>query len=120
MILTLDLNSTEPIYVQIAAGVRGQLVRGELSPGDRLPPGRELASALGVNLETVQRAYRALADDQVVISRVGRGTRIADDLNLDRLRVDGLVDDLISKARGVGLSANDLATTIKHRWRSDP
>lgn len=119
MIFTLDLNSGEPIYLQIASAVRGRLARGELSPGDRLPPGRELAAALGVNLETVQRAYRLLADDGLVTSRVGRGTRIAEDLDLDRLQVDGLVDDLISRAKGVGLTPADVVAAIKRRWTTE-
>jgi GntR family transcriptional regulator/MocR family aminotransferase len=64
----------EPVYRQIAARIREQVERGELSEGDRLPPIRALAARLGVNRETVSSAYDELAAQGVVDAHVGRGT----------------------------------------------
>ena len=64
----------EPVYRQIAAQIREQVERGELSEGDRLPPIRSLATKLGVNRETVSSAYEELASQGVVDAHVGRGT----------------------------------------------
>ncbi len=104
MILTLDLASNRPLFNQIVDGVKRALVDGELSPDSALPPGRELAASLDVSLETVQRAYRHLADEGIVTSRVGRGTRIADPIDIDRLGLDPVISDLIERARAVGVS----------------
>lgn len=66
----------EPVYRQIAAQIRAQVERGELSEGDRLPPIRKLAAKLGVNRETVSSAYEELAAQGVVDAHVGRGTYV--------------------------------------------
>src|SRR5690606_25416364 len=63
-----------PVYQRIAARVRDEIEAGRLGPGDRLPTIRALARALGVNRDTVQLAYDALAREGRVESTVGRGT----------------------------------------------
>jgi molybdate-binding protein/DNA-binding transcriptional regulator YhcF (GntR family) len=75
--LRLDHQKSEPLYQQIVAGVRDQLARGELRPGDPLPTIRELARALRVNPNTVDRAYRHLQIQGLVDSRGRQGTHIA-------------------------------------------
>ncbi|MDZ8202393.1 aminotransferase class I/II-fold pyridoxal phosphate-dependent enzyme [Microbacterium sp. SSW1-59] len=62
---------------EIAASVRSGIDRGELQPGDALPPVRVLALDLGVNRNTAVAAYRQLAASGLVVSRGRSGTRIA-------------------------------------------
>ena len=112
MRLTLA-DDDRPLYRQIASAVRHEVAAGRLAPGERLPAGRDLAVALDVNLDTVQRAYRLLADEGVVVARVGRGTRIADDPPLARLALVDDVDTLIGRARSVGLGVEDLVTMLR-------
>jgi GntR family transcriptional repressor for pyruvate dehydrogenase complex len=66
------LNSTQ----LVVAHVRSLIERGELRPGDRLPPERDLATQIGVSRPTVSAAIRALAAMGVVQSRQGSGTYI--------------------------------------------
>ena len=73
-LLTLDRDSPRAYYRQIAAGLRAAIESGALAPDERLPPARELAGKLGVNFNTVARAYRRRAGDGVVEARQGRGT----------------------------------------------
>jgi GntR family transcriptional regulator len=61
--LRIDLSSRVPVYEQITAGVRTELVAGRFPPGSKLPPVRALAVALGVHHNTVAEAYRQLADE---------------------------------------------------------
>lgn len=63
-----------PVYQQIADQIRDQVEKGLLTPGERLPPIRELARELGVNRDTVSSAYETLAAEGVIDARVGRGT----------------------------------------------
>lgn len=116
MIIAIDLNSNRPLYLQIVDGIRAALVSGEVQPGDRLPAGRDLAEALDVNLETVQRAYRKLSDDGIVTSRVGRGTRVSETLDVTAIGLNGLVDELVEQARRLGLSAEELAGLVRQRY----
>ena len=113
VLIEIDLNPRTPIYLQIASGVRAALVDGRLGPGDRLPAGRELAHALDVNLDTVQRAYRLLADEGLVVARVGRGTRIIDEVNRDEIDLRQHIADLVSRATAVGVSTRQLADMIR-------
>jgi len=61
---------------QIVDAFTAAIEAGELGPGDRLPPTREVAELAGVNHLTAARAYRRLADDGLVSGRVGSGTYV--------------------------------------------
>lgn len=63
---------------EIADSLRSLIERGDLRPGETLPPVRALADGLGVNRNTVVAAYRQLAQAGVVVSRGRGGTRVAD------------------------------------------
>ncbi|MCF2533262.1 aminotransferase class I/II-fold pyridoxal phosphate-dependent enzyme [Yinghuangia soli] len=60
----------------IAASVERDLRRGDLAPGDALPPVRTLAAELGVNANTVAAAYRLLRDRGTVETHGRAGTRV--------------------------------------------
>ena len=62
----------------VVSHVRGQIERGELKPGDRLPPERELAQLVGVSRPSVRAGLRSLSAMGVVHTRHGSGTYIAD------------------------------------------
>jgi DNA-binding transcriptional regulator YhcF (GntR family) len=73
-VLTISLASPLPIHDQLVAGLRGLIASGTLAKGDELPPVRQLAADLGINLNTVARAYRELTDAGLLASTRGRGT----------------------------------------------
>jgi len=114
VVFEIDLSSDAALYLQIAAGVRGSVLAGNLVAGQRLPPGRELAEALGVNLETVQRAYRLLVDEGLLVSRVGRGTRVVDDVDTDTLALHRQISELVNRAAELGIGSARLATMVRN------
>jgi DNA-binding transcriptional MocR family regulator len=65
-----------PIYQRLADAIGERIARGELVGGERLPPHREIARALGINVTTVTRAFSALQERGLVEARPGRGTLI--------------------------------------------
>ncbi len=75
----LDVHSSEPMYQQIADGIRRQVAIGVLTPGDRLPTVRKLSTNLGVHQNTVFRAYQQLEQDKVIATRRGAGTIVTID-----------------------------------------
>jgi GntR family transcriptional regulator len=72
----VDLDDPTPLYVQIVQGLRRALARGEVVVGQKLPSVRQLAGDLGINLNTVARAYRQLEEEGFVRVRQGRGVRV--------------------------------------------
>ncbi|MGM0561315.1 MAG: PLP-dependent aminotransferase family protein [Pseudomonadota bacterium] len=63
-------------YLAIVEALADAVSQGDLRPGDRLPPQRDLAWKLGVNLSTVTQAYREAARRHLVGGEVGRGTYV--------------------------------------------
>ena len=60
MFLTIKTDDPRPIYQQVADGIKELIARGKLAEGASLPPVRQLAADLGVNLNTFATAYREL------------------------------------------------------------
>ena len=86
MILTIDANSRTPIYQQIAEGIKSLIARGVLLEGTSLPPVRQMAADLGVNLNTIATAYRELQTEGLITVRHGLGAVVASQ------RVSGATD----------------------------
>lgn len=77
MQIRIDRASDVPVYQQIVQSLRGQILKGSLPEGYRLPPERSLAAELGVNRTTVMNAYAELKAEGLLSSRVGDGTRVS-------------------------------------------
>src|ERR1041385_8945250 len=77
MFLTIDTGDRRPIYQQVADGIKSLIARGELKPGAPLPPVRQLAADLGVNLNTIAVAYRELQSEGLLTVKHGSGAVVA-------------------------------------------
>lgn len=71
-------DDSRPKYIVVEGAVRAAIDRGDLPPGTRLPPVRDLAWKIGVTPGTVARAYSRLTDAGVLEAAVGRGTFVAE------------------------------------------
>lgn len=69
-----SLQAEGPRYLAVVARIERDIASGALRPGMRLPPQRELASRLGVDLTTISRAYAEAQRRGLVSGQVGRGT----------------------------------------------
>ena len=77
MYITIDEADRRPIYRQIADEIKGLIARGELQEGIALPPVRQVASDLGVNLNTIAAAYRELQKEGLLKVRHGSGAIVS-------------------------------------------
>ncbi len=73
MYITIDERDRRPLYLQVADEIKGLIAAGELSEGSSLPPVRQVAADLGVNLNTVAVAYRRLQQEGLIKVRHGSG-----------------------------------------------
>lgn len=97
MVITIDPGSQEPLYRQIRSQIIEAIAAGELVAGDGLPSVRALASDLGVNLHTVNKAYAVLRDEGYLTMRGRSGAVVARrDLTSVRKRA-GAQDELMAE-----------------------
>lgn len=117
MNIILSNNSDEPIYAQIEAQVKQQIMSGELSPGDALPSMRTLAAQLRISVITTKRAYEELERDGFIENYAGKGCFVKQQ-NTDFLREEAvrqteeMLGKVCEKARICGLSADELKEMI--------
>lgn len=76
----IDFASRVPIYEQLCTNIIKLASAGVFKSGDKLPPVRILASQLGINPNTVAKAYRELESQGYIFSTVGRGSFLTDKL----------------------------------------
>ena len=75
--ITLDLTGRAPIYEQICSQFSSLISKGVLKENDKLPSSRMLAKELGLNPNTVAKAYSRLEHDDIIYSVAGKGCFVA-------------------------------------------
>ena len=109
-----------PIYQQILQYIKRGIIAGEIADGDALPSRRMLSATLGVNPNTVQKAYRILEEEGLAASHAGAKSIIV--LRQDtraRLRRELLVSDLCTTAdalKRMGLSLDEAKELLEQCW----
>ena len=112
-LFSVKINRDEPtgLHTQVAAEIRRAIAEGEAAPGDRLPPAKDLAAELGVNINTVLRALRLLRDEGLLDFKRGRGVHVSGTPEhgalVDRAR------DLVELARHHGYRRQELLDLIE-------
>ncbi len=113
MLIRVDPSGPLGLADQIAAQVRGALARGDLTPGERLPPARQLAEGLEVNMHTVLRGYAILRDEGLIELRRGQGARVRRDVDADRVSIREQVRSLLAAAERVGMGRREIIAEIE-------
>lgn len=94
--INIDSRSSKPIYEQIVDGIKEEIVKSILKPGDKLPSVREMSTMLTANPNTVSRAYMELERQKVIETIRGRGTYVSSyyEPKADEDRMKKLKEDL--------------------------
>jgi GntR family transcriptional regulator len=107
----VDRGDPALLHDQVAAEIRRAIAQGEALPGERLPPARDLAAVLGVNINTVLRALRQLRDEGLLEFRRGRGIQVAGGA-VPKSIVLTKAQELIQLARREGYRKDELIKLI--------
>jgi GntR family transcriptional regulator len=118
----IELHSGIPAYKQIANRLASAMADGTLRDGDRLPTIRELNSHLGVNPNTVAKAYRELMLQGLIEGQRGAGSFVKLDdpvmtlpAQKKKAKLKELYQRMLTEARGHGLSEENLLEFINER-----
>lgn len=109
MIVHLDSRSNVPVFEQLRTQIERLIASGQLRPGTRLPPIRQLASDLALARGTVNKVYDALARDGHVETKGRNGTVVLDGSRVRTSAADlaAAADTLAVVTRQLGLDAPD-------------
>ena len=110
-----------PIYLQILRYIKRGVVAGSIRDGDELPSRRVLSALLGVNPNTVQKAYRLLEDEELIQSRSGaKSFMLIDDEKTKLIRAELLEGDVlsvVSSMQQMGLTKDAALALIEKYWQ---
>lgn len=86
---------TGPKYIALAELLKEDIKNGKLKPGTKLPPQRELADFLDLNLSTISKAYKLCEQKGLILASVGNGTYVSSDANAEPVLLCGKEDSRI-------------------------
>ncbi len=117
MIINLDYQSRTPIYEQIVLEIERYVALGILKPEEQIPPIREMATELGINPNTVKKAYSVLETKGVIVTLSTKGTYIAyDTKKIVDEKINSKLEELktiIAELEKLGLSKEEIIEKIK-------
>ena len=122
--MSWELNSTQPIYLQVAEKIGQRIISGEYPPGGKLPPVRELAEEAGVNPNTMQRAMNELENEGLVYAQRTSGRFITEDTariaKARREAAQRSVRKFLGEMSGLGLSENEISALVREAIGGTP
>jgi len=114
--MDLEFNDKMPIYLQIMDRIKMDIVTKKLKAKDKLPSVREMAMALKVNPNTLQRAYQELERLGIVYTQRGMGTFVGAKENmvneLKREMSKDVMDSFILGMRRLGFTDQEIIESI--------
>ncbi len=121
MNIFIDNRSGVPIYTQIHAQIRDQIISGTLQPEEPLPSIRTLARDLRISVITTKRAYDELEKEGLIYTVAGKGCFVAEK-NLDLVREENLrqieedMDEIRALAGSCGLTKEEILEMWNTIW----
>jgi GntR family transcriptional regulator len=124
----IEFSSGIPVYRQIINMIYAHIGTGTLKEGERLPTIKELTERLGVNPNTIAKAYRELEIKGVIMCRRGDGSFVSAQKNGTPVRLTAqerkaklgeLFGRLVAEAEGAGITEMDLLAYVKERMKEN-
>lgn len=113
--------SKQPLYEQLVEQLRRQIVLGGMKAGAAMPSVRQLATELGINPNTIQKAYRRMAEEGMILSIPGKGSFVSDDLAdmLTKQREDqrSKAKQMLQSCREMGLTKEEITQMVEEIYK---
>jgi GntR family transcriptional regulator len=107
-----------PIYLQIMAYVKKQIITGRLGPGSKIESVRDMAAELQINPNTIQRALQELERETIVETRRGMGRYVTSEesiiMALKKEMAGELLDRFVLGMKELGFEDRDILELVKH------
>lgn len=124
MLSSIDINSEVAVYVQIENHIQFAIASGRLKPSDQLPSVRELSERLGVNPNTVAKAYRDLEVMGLLYTRRGMGVFVNKGIEAKcredcRKRIIGRLHEVVAEAKAAGMTDKEISEVVQKSYASE-
>ena len=124
MINSINTRSSVAVYEQIENQVQFAIASGRLKANDQLPSIKELGDRIGVNFNTVAKAYRDLEVMGLIYTRRGMGCYVKENVvnqckRVCRDRINKRMYEVVREAKAAGISKKDLQEIITKSLASD-
>ena len=108
--INIDLRSRTPIYEQIIRSIKEQALAGTLRPDEQIPSIRQLTQQIGINPNTIQKAYAELERQGIIYSLTGRGAFISGSPELQKI-MDVKREEILSEVQNTVSQAKKFEIT---------
>lgn len=119
----LVLGTGSPIYWQIILYLKRGIAAGTIENGDELPSRRVLSALLGVNPNTIQKAYRLLEEEGLICSHAGAKSYIqvspAQMAAIRRQLLEQEAKNLVTAMKQMGVTMEEAAGLIEQLWKEE-
>ena len=115
----IRIEGKQPIYEQICAQISGLITSGVLAAGERLPTVRETAKSLGINPNTVQKAYMQLEQQGFIYSIPAKGSYVSDNAaaaDALKRKAVGALRDAMNAAKNSGIQKSEAMQLLETVW----
>ena len=116
IMIIIDYKDTRPIYEQVVERFKTLILKGVMQPDEQMPSVRNLAMALSINPNTIQKAYAALERQDFIYTVKGRGSFVSGDGKLVETRKRECLEEILRLVREVlelGMTKMELTLEIE-------
>ena len=113
---SINYRDPRPVYEQIVDEMRKLIITGVFAPDERLPSVRDLARELGINPNTIQRAYRELENSGYLYSVPGKGNFAGarNEIDVSRRReLLARLGETVRELRYLGVAEEEIAAAVR-------
>lgn len=121
--MKLEFTSSAPIYMQIISEIKREIVSGERQPGIKVEPVRDMAQTMGVNPNTVQRAFAELEREGLMYTERTSGRYITTDAErIHAVKEESVMKNIaefVEQMQKSGFTKEDILRLVKNYLEGD-
>jgi GntR family transcriptional regulator len=116
----VTFNSRDPVYLQVVRHFKERIATGRLAAGQETPSRRELGTLMKINPNTVQKAYKEMEEQQLIITEGNSPSRITNDAELlSQIRLELIgeaVGAFVASVRKIDVPIDELLQLVKSKY----
>lgn len=114
------MEDDSPIYLQVIRYIKRGIVAGTIKDQEEVPSRRVLSALLGVNPNTIQKAYHLLEEEEIILSRAGAKSYVTVNaekiLRIRRELLIGETRNWVNAMKQMNVSAEEAEALVKEIW----